>query len=78
MFSETFNNYRQLLNKDQLLIVEGEVSIDEYSGNTRLLAKRVLNITQARELFARHLLFKIKSNQVNSNICYRHSWELKL
>lgn len=65
VFSEAYNTYRNLLNKDQLLIVEGEVSIDEYSGNTRLLARRILDITQARETFARYLLFKVDENIAN-------------
>jgi DNA polymerase III subunit alpha len=68
LFSEAYNNYRHLLNKDQLLIVEGEVSIDEYSGNNRLLARRVLGITQARELFAQRLLFKINSNLTDQTL----------
>jgi DNA polymerase III subunit alpha len=53
-FSETFNLYREFLVKDHLIIVEGEVSIDEFSGGYRLLCREIFSIEQAR---ARHAKF---------------------
>jgi DNA polymerase-3 subunit alpha len=53
-FSETFNLYRELLVKDQLIIAEGEVSIDEFSGGFRFLCREIISIDQAR---ARHAKF---------------------
>jgi DNA polymerase-3 subunit alpha len=53
-FAETFALYRDLLVKDQLIIVEGEVSVDEFSGGYRLMCREVFSIEQAR---ARHAKF---------------------
>jgi DNA polymerase-3 subunit alpha len=50
-FSETLNLYRELLVKDELIIVEGEVSIDEFNGGHRLTCREIFSIDQAR---ARH------------------------
>lgn len=66
VFSDAFNTYKDLLNKDQLLIVEGEVSLDDYTGNSKVLVRKAFNITQARERFARCLVFKIAKEDVSS------------
>jgi len=68
VFGEAFSVYKDLINKDQLLIVEGEVSLDEYTGNSKILVRRALSITQAREQFASHLLFKISANIADMQI----------
>ena len=54
-FSETYNLYRELLVKDQLIIVDGEVSIDEFSGGFRVMCREVFSIEQARERHAKYL-----------------------
>jgi DNA polymerase-3 subunit alpha len=64
VFSEPLNAYRELLNKDTLLIVEGEISIDEFTGNNKILARRLFDITTAREAFAEHLLIKVDEKLV--------------
>jgi DNA polymerase-3 subunit alpha len=53
VFSDVYTKYRDLLNKDQLLVVEGEVSIDEFSGGYRISSRRIFNLEQAREMFAK-------------------------
>ena len=53
-FSETFTLFRDYLVKDKLIVVEGEVSVDEFSGGYRLMCREVFSIEQAR---ARHAKF---------------------
>ena len=55
VFSELFERYRDLLAKDTLLVVEGQVSVDEYSGGFKMSAERIYNIDQARGTFASRL-----------------------
>jgi len=55
VFSDLFERHRELLAKDTLLVVEGQVSVDEYSGGFKMSAERLYNIDQAREAFASHL-----------------------
>ncbi|MDH4134233.1 MAG: DNA polymerase III subunit alpha, partial [Gammaproteobacteria bacterium] len=55
VFSELFGKYRDLLAKDALLVVEGQVSMDEYSGGFKMSAERLYNIDQARAVFCQSL-----------------------
>ena len=55
VFTEAYNKYRNLIVKDKLLVVEGTVSVDEYSGGFKMSAEQVFDIDQAREQYARRL-----------------------
>jgi DNA polymerase-3 subunit alpha len=55
VFSELYERHRDLLAKDTLLVVEGQVSVDEYSGGFKMSAERIYNIDQARGTFASRL-----------------------
>lgn len=65
VFSDIYNEYRDLLSKDELLIVEGEVSVDEYSGGYKMSAKKIYDIESARESYARGILLQMQSDQVS-------------
>jgi DNA polymerase-3 subunit alpha len=66
VFSDVFADYRQRLQKDALLVVEGEVSFDDFSGSLKVNAKRLMDIAEARNVYAKHVLLRIeeKSNRV--------------
>ncbi len=52
-FSKTYEAYRDILSKDALLVAEGPLSIDDFSGGLRMTADKLYTFEQARELFAR-------------------------
>ena len=52
LFGETYDKYRELLNNDRLLIIEGEVSEDDYSGGLKVSAQQILTMPQARAVFS--------------------------
>jgi DNA polymerase-3 subunit alpha len=68
LFSDTYTKYREKLNKDKLLIIEGEVQRDEYTGNTRVLGKKILDITEARESHAKNLTIKLSKSVIKSTL----------
>jgi DNA polymerase-3 subunit alpha len=68
IFNELYTEYRDQLIKGTLLIIEGEVSIDNFSGGFRVQAKRILDITAAREEYAKYLLLNIDKNQADKEI----------
>ncbi len=68
LFSDTYAKYREKLNKDKLLIIEGEIQRDEYTGNTRVLGKKILDITEARESHAKNLTIKLSKSVIKSSI----------
>jgi DNA polymerase-3 subunit alpha len=61
VFSDMFERHRELLSKDALLVVEGQVSVDEYSGGFKMSADRIFNIDQARAAFASHLEIDVEA-----------------
>jgi DNA polymerase-3 subunit alpha len=59
VFSELFERHRDLLVKDTLLIVEGHVSVDEYTGGFKMSAEKIYNIDQARAAFGSRLVIRV-------------------
>ena len=55
LFSEAFTQAQALLQTDTLVVVEGEVSHDDFSGGLRLRAKRVMSLEEARTGLAQSL-----------------------
>lgn len=59
VFSDVFESCRDMLSKDKLVVVAGEVSVDDYSGGYKMSAKQIYDINQAREQYARYLLISV-------------------
>jgi len=55
LFEETFQQYRDIIVKDAILIVEGNLRFDDFIEAWRLQAKSLMDIDRARERFARRL-----------------------
>ena len=58
--SELLNQYAQLIKEDQLLIVEGRISHDDFSGGVRVNVRKIFDIASARGAYANML--KISCN----------------
>lgn len=67
VFSEVYEDARELLVKGNLLVVEGEVSNDEYSGGIKMSAKRIMGINDARNEFAKCLIIDLHSDQLKTH-----------
>ncbi|MEO8400822.1 MAG: DNA polymerase III subunit alpha [Gammaproteobacteria bacterium] len=65
-FSENYQKYRDFLVKDKLIIVEGEISFDEFSGGNRVLCRDIFSIDQARERYARFLKINLSAAKSES------------
>ena len=59
LFAEAFAAAQALLQTDALVVVEGEVSMDDFSGGLRLRAKRVMSLEEARTGLAESLRMKV-------------------
>ncbi len=66
VFAEAYQQHRQLLAKDKLIVVEGEVSVDEYSGGYKMSARNLYDLDQAREHFARRLVVAVAERQAGN------------
>ena len=52
LFPEAYEKYARKVQKDELVIVEGEIQHDEFSGGISLRAEKVLDIVEARRKFS--------------------------
>lgn len=53
VFNELFEQHRHRLKEDELLIVEGKVTFDEFSGSVRVSAENLYDLQAARNRYAR-------------------------
>jgi DNA polymerase-3 subunit alpha len=58
LYEETFQQYRDIIVKDAILIIDGKLRYDDFIESWRLQAKTLLDIDRARERFARRLWLK--------------------
>ena len=58
MFDDIYQQFRALVAKDAILVVEGGLRWDDFIDDWRLQAKKILDVDQAREQFARNLVLR--------------------
>jgi len=58
MFEDVYQQFRALVAKDAILVVEGGLRWDDFIEDWRLSAKRILDVDQAREQYARRLVLR--------------------
>ncbi len=68
LFSDTYENNRELIQKDQVVVISGVVSLDDYSGMLKLRASDVQSIANARSAFAKNLSLKVKQSQCEQGV----------
>ncbi len=66
VFSDLYSLSRELLAKDTLLVVEGQVSVDEYTGGFKMSAEKLYNIDQARAAFSKRLVIDVDGEQAGN------------
>jgi len=62
VFNELFEAERDKIVTDEVLVIEGKVRYDEFSGGNAVVAERLMTLGEARARFARHLLLKMNGN----------------
>ena len=79
LFAEAFSSNQALLQSDALVVVEGEVSNDDFSGGMRLRAKRVMSLEEARTGLAESLRVRVQATALKGDrlrwlgeLCRRH------
>ena len=61
VFSDLYGQSREQLAKDTLLVVEGQVSVDEYTGGFKMSAEKLYNMDQARAVFSKRLVIDVNA-----------------
>ena len=62
-FAEAYYNFAQLLTRDRILVIEGGLREDEFSGGFSLRAKRCWDFTQVCSQYAQRLSVKLDLRQ---------------
>ena len=73
MFADVYAEFQHLLVKDAVLVVEGEVNFDDYSGGLKVRGKRAMGIADARSHYARRLVLKVDAQQIDQHFTQRLS-----
>ncbi|MBV9620988.1 MAG: DNA polymerase III subunit alpha, partial [Gammaproteobacteria bacterium] len=64
LFEETYHKHRDLISKDALVLVEGQLRLDEFSDAWRLAARRITELDRVREQEARRLILRCSSKDL--------------
>jgi len=58
LFDDVFQQHRALIARDAILVVEGSLRFDDFADDWRIAARRIIDVAQARELYARRLVLR--------------------
>ncbi|MFT5720045.1 MAG: DNA polymerase-3 subunit alpha [Motiliproteus sp.] len=61
LFGELYDQCRDLVVKDRVLVFEGEVSFDDYKDQMKVRCSRVMDMAEARRCFAQALQIELRS-----------------
>jgi len=67
LFSEMFEQYKELLNIDTILVLAGELSIDRYSDRSRINIEAIYDIDGARNRYAKRIELNFDSQTIDAN-----------
>lgn len=65
LFNDTLEKYQHLLQKDRILIVTGQISFDDFNNGLKMMARDLMDISEAREKYAKALAISVSHTQVN-------------
>src|SRR5690606_18987075 len=67
IFADTYNQSRDLLLKDGLLVINGQVSYDDYNGMLKMRADAIKLLSDVRQEQARELCLALESGALPAN-----------
>ncbi|PCH60968.1 MAG: DNA polymerase III subunit alpha, partial [SAR86 cluster bacterium] len=69
LFAKEYEKFREVLQKDAILVVDCVVTLDDYSGNMRGRAKQVMKLVDARQQRVRRLCLDLKAEKLHKDFC---------
>lgn len=66
LFGEVYESVREVLSKDEVVLVEGTVSQNEYAGDGsfQVRAKSIMSFQEAREAYLRHITLNLQQDSL--------------
>jgi len=62
VFPEMYQKFRELLIKDNIIIVEGDTQQDRFTGGYRFNTSNILSLDQARSVYSRGIVISLQKN----------------
>ena len=66
VFPDVYDKYQALLGKNKVLVIQGGLGLDDFTGGYQVTAQSIYDINQARALFARRLVVGVESSQAGN------------
>jgi DNA polymerase-3 subunit alpha len=66
VFPDVYDKYQAMLAKNKVLVIQGGLGLDDFSGSYQVTAQSIYDINQARALFARRLVVGVESSQAGN------------
>ena len=60
LFDEAWSLYADMLNKNEIIVVDGHLSTDDFSGGFRMTAQKVMTLSEAKSRFARGIQISLR------------------
>ncbi|MDQ8037416.1 MAG: DNA polymerase III subunit alpha [Pedobacter sp.] len=60
LFGESYEQFKHLLTKDTVVVIEGEVSHDDFNGGLKMSVRKVMSLAEARATRSRGLELKVE------------------
>ncbi len=68
VYSDLYSAHHDLLVKDKLLVLEGEVGVDDFSGECSMTVQKLSDLDTARETFARNVVIRLGEERVGNGV----------
>ncbi len=69
LFAKEYELYREMLQKDVIMVVECTVSIDDYTGGMRGRGKSVMTLSEARKRNAHRVALNLEAESLSHDFC---------
>jgi len=66
VFPDVYDKYQSMLAKNKVLVTQGGMGLDDFSGAYQVTAQSIYDINQARALYARRLVVGVESTQTGN------------
>ncbi len=67
LFADVFNEAREKISKDSILVIEGQVTFDDYSGQLKVRGKSVRTLLDARQSSVKSLELSLRTADFNGS-----------
>jgi DNA polymerase-3 subunit alpha len=66
LYAEAFERFREMVMKDALVIIEGEIAADDFTGRYSMTVKNLYDLERARARYANHLSIEVTAQRLGS------------